>query len=140
MPPITVRNAVSAASRPVAMRTSDERGASSVASTTRQVPSTSASATAWKSIGCRPGRVDGGDARRDVAGAEQRHDEMGEVAADTAAAEQRVDRAVGRQAAARLVAELASDPRRDGRRECPPAPVRPPNCRRPTSASRSDSA
>ena len=53
VPPITVRNAVSAASRPVAMRTSDERGASSVASTTRQVPSTSASATAWKSIGCR---------------------------------------------------------------------------------------
>ena len=46
---------MSAASRPVAMRTSDGRGASRVASTTYHRPSTSASTTAWKSIGSRPG-------------------------------------------------------------------------------------
>jgi len=49
------RNAMSAASRPVAMRTSDCRGASNVPSTTRHWPSTNASPTAWKSIGYRPG-------------------------------------------------------------------------------------
>ena len=46
---------MSAASRPVAMRTKVCRGARSVPSTTRQCPSTNASATAWKSIGYRPG-------------------------------------------------------------------------------------
>lgn len=40
------RNAVSAASRPVAIRTIDWRGARHVASTARQAPSTNASATA----------------------------------------------------------------------------------------------
>ena len=43
------------ASRPVPMRTSDERGARRVASTVTQRPSTNTSATAWKSIGWRPG-------------------------------------------------------------------------------------
>jgi len=33
----------------------DDRGASSVGSTTSHAPSTSASATAWKSIGASPG-------------------------------------------------------------------------------------
>ena len=52
MPPLWLsRNAVSAASRPVAMRTIVCRGARHVASTTRHWPSTNASATAWKSIG-----------------------------------------------------------------------------------------
>jgi hypothetical protein len=46
---------MSAASRPVAIRTRPDRGASRVGSTTRQTPSTIASATAWKSIGARPG-------------------------------------------------------------------------------------
>ena len=50
-----VRKAVSAASRLAQMRTSERVGASRVASTTHQVPSTSASTTAWKSIGDRPG-------------------------------------------------------------------------------------
>ena len=46
---------MSAASRPVVMRTNDSRGASRVASTTYHLPSTDASATAWKSIGSSPG-------------------------------------------------------------------------------------
>ena len=46
---------MSAASRPEQMRTSELVGASRVASTTHQVPSTSASTTAWKSIGESPG-------------------------------------------------------------------------------------
>ena len=46
-----VRNAVSAASRPVEMRNRLWRGARRVASTTHHLPSTYASATAWKSIG-----------------------------------------------------------------------------------------
>ena len=54
-PPNSDRNAVSAASRPEQMRTSELVGASRVASTTHQVPSMSASTTAWKSIGESPG-------------------------------------------------------------------------------------
>ncbi|KPG74630.1 hypothetical protein AEQ27_16215 [Frigoribacterium sp. RIT-PI-h] len=54
-PPWLGRNAVSEASRPVAMRSNVCRGASPVASTTCQAPSTKASATAWKSIGDKPG-------------------------------------------------------------------------------------
>ncbi|GAA3240842.1 hypothetical protein GCM10017691_43350 [Pseudonocardia petroleophila] len=55
MPWCTDRNAVSEASRPVPIRSIDGRGASPVASTTRQEPSTHASTTAWKSIGSSPG-------------------------------------------------------------------------------------
>ena len=47
--------AVSAASRPVEMRSRLCRGASWVASTTHHASSTNASATAWNSIGLRPG-------------------------------------------------------------------------------------
>ena len=54
-PPNSERNAVSAASRPEQIRTSELVGASRVASTTDQMPSTSASTTAWKSIGESPG-------------------------------------------------------------------------------------
>jgi hypothetical protein len=49
------RNAVSAASRPVAIRTIDGLGDRHVASTTLQAPSTKPSATAWKSMGSQPG-------------------------------------------------------------------------------------
>jgi hypothetical protein len=54
-PPSAVRIAVSAASRPVPMRTIDARGASRVASNTRHTPSTATSTTAWASIGDNPG-------------------------------------------------------------------------------------
>ena len=50
-PLLTEAKAVSAASRPVAMRTSDWRGARSVASWAIQRPSSSVSNTAWKSMG-----------------------------------------------------------------------------------------
>jgi hypothetical protein len=53
-PPRVVGKAVSAASRPEQMRTSERSGASRVASTTCQVPSTSAPTTAWKSMGSSP--------------------------------------------------------------------------------------
>jgi hypothetical protein len=54
-PPNSDRNAVSAASRPEQIRTNELVGASRVGSTTHHVPSTSASTTAWKSIGESPG-------------------------------------------------------------------------------------
>ena len=46
---------MSDASDPVAMRTSELRGARHVGSTTYQMPSMQASVTTWKSIGYRPG-------------------------------------------------------------------------------------
>ena len=61
--------------------------------------------------------VDRGDTRRHVAGPQQRHDEMREVAADASAAEQRVHRTVGRQAASRLVRDLPAHPGRDCRED-----------------------
>ena len=54
-PPRPVVMATSAASRPVPIRTIDARGASRVASTSRQTPSTETSTTAWASIGDSPG-------------------------------------------------------------------------------------
>src|SRR5580765_112369 len=55
LPRGTVMNAVSAASRPDAIRSIDARGARPVASTAHHCLSTQASTTAWKSIGDRPG-------------------------------------------------------------------------------------
>ncbi len=54
-PVSTVENAMSVASRPVAMRTRVGRGANLVASQAYQRFSISVSTTAWKSIGDKPG-------------------------------------------------------------------------------------
>ncbi len=54
-PRSTVMKAVSAASRPVAMRSRARRGARAVASKANHRPAMHTSATAWKSMGNSPG-------------------------------------------------------------------------------------
>ena len=67
-------------------------------STTHHVPSTSASTTAWKSIGREPRRVDRDQPGRDLQRAQQGDGQVRVVAAHALAGQQRVDGGVDRPA------------------------------------------
>ena len=137
MPPVVARNAVSAASRPVAMRTIVDRGARHVASSTFQWPSTYASTTAWKSIGLRPGAYT--DARRAGTSHARRNaiTRWAKSRTDALPGEQRGDRAVDRAARSGHVSQPCSDPARHGDEEV--VAGGPAKSARPAAERRSDS-
>ena len=101
---------MSAASRPVAIRSRDDRGASRVPSTTRHCPSTNASATAWKSIGDRPGAYTATSRAGTFRARRKATDQVRVIPADALAEQVGVHRAVDRVTAAGDVTQVPADP------------------------------